>query len=68
MAEKFMEQIVAQGRCLLEVHRRERIFNGVNLVYPNNAGPDTGRKPVRSDIPTWKPYEAQADIVTRLST
>jgi len=49
------------------VHRRERIFNGVNLVYPNDAGPDTGRKPVRSDIPTWKPYEAEADIVTGLS-
>lgn len=55
-----MEQIITAGRRFLDSFRRERIFNGVNLVYKNDDDPKTGRKPVRSYIPTWQPYEIQA--------
>lgn len=55
-----MEQIITAGRRFLDSFRRERIFNGVNLVYKNDDDPKAGRKPVRSYIPTWQPYEIQA--------
>lgn len=48
-----MEKIMVQGRCFVDEFGRERIFNGVNLVYKNDDDPDTGRRPVRSYIPTW---------------
>lgn len=54
-----MEKIMVQGRCFIDDFGRERIFNGVNLVHKNDDDPDTGRKPVRSYIPTWAPYEIE---------
>lgn len=54
-----MEQIMTQGRRFLDEFGRERIFNGVNLVYKNDDDPDIGRKPVRGYLPVWKPYEIE---------
>lgn len=56
--KKRMEKIFVKGRCLVDEFRRERIFNGVNLVYKNDDD-STGRKPVRGYHPTWQPYEIE---------
>lgn len=54
-----MEQIITSGRRFLDAFHRERIFNGVNLVFKNDDDPETGRKPVRSYLPTWQPQEIE---------